>query len=88
MTGECACPIYYRGVVSVEQGSVIKFDTNYLSLSKKRLSRRSPLSRSRVSSMTMAGSRSLASRSHISSVTGECTHPIDYLGVVSVEEEV
>jgi len=46
-----------------------------------------PLSRGHVSSMTMAGSRTLLSRSHVSSMTGGCTCPIYYQEVVSVEKE-
>jgi len=35
--------------------------------------------------MTRAGSRTLISRSHVSSMTGGCTCPIYYQGVVSIE---
>jgi len=36
--------------------------------------------------MTMVGSRTLLSRSRVSSMTGGCTCPIYYQGVVSVEK--
>ena len=49
---------------------------NYLSLSKKFLRRRTLLSLSNVSSMTMLGSRTPLSRRHVSSVTGGWTCPI------------
>jgi len=45
-----------------------------------------PLSRSLVSSMTRAGSRTLRSRRHVSSMTGECTCGIYYQGVATVDK--
>ena len=36
--------------------------------------------------MPVVGSRTLLSLSHVSSMTGECTCPIYYQGVVSVEK--
>ena len=81
MTGGCTCPIYYQGVVSVEKGGVI---TRYkLPELIKKVSQ--PLSCSHVSSMTTR-SRSLLALSHVSSMTGGCTCPIYYQGVVSVEK--
>jgi hypothetical protein len=72
MTGGCTCPIYYQGVVSVEKGSVI-IRYKLAELIKSFLG---ALSRSHVSSMTMVGSRTLLSRSDVSSITGGCTCPI------------
>ena len=37
--------------------------------------------------MTLVGSRTLLSRSHVSSMTDGCTCPIYYQGVVSLEKE-
>jgi len=48
MTGECTCPIYYEGVVSLEKGSVI-IRYNLPELIKKFLMRRTPIFRSHVS---------------------------------------
>ena len=45
-------------------------------LIKKVLTRRTPLLRSHVSSITWAGSRTLLSHSHVSSMTDGCTCPI------------
>ena len=82
MTGEWACPIYYRGVVSVEKGSVIiRYKLPEL---MKKLLRRLP--RSHVSSMTMVGSRTMLSRSPVSSMTGGCAGPICYWSVESDEK--
>ena len=35
--------------------------------------------------MTMVGSRTMPSRRHVSSMTGECTYPIYHQRVVNVE---
>jgi hypothetical protein len=73
----CTCPIYYKGVVSVEKGSVI-IRYRLAELIKKFLRRGAPLSRSHVSSMTMVESRTVLSRSHVSSMLGGWTCPIYY----------
>ena len=71
--------------------SVASFDMlliiekNYL-IKKKFLRRRTLLCRRHVSSRTWGGSRTLRSRRHVSSIRGECTCPIYYQGVVSVEK--
>jgi len=84
MTRGCACPIYYQGVVGVEKGSVIIRYTSAELL--KTVWQGTPLACSRVSSMTIVGSRTLLSRSHVSSMTGGCTGPIYYHGVVNVDK--
>ena len=67
MTGGCTRPIYYQRVVSGEKGSVIiRFKLPEL---MKTVWRGTPPSRSHVSSMTMAGSRTLLSRNHVWSMT-------------------
>jgi len=84
MTGGCTCPIYYQGVVSLEKGSVvIRYKLPELI---KKVWRGTPPSRSHVSSMTMIGSRTLLSRSRVSSMTGGCTCPIYYQRVVGVQK--
>jgi len=85
MTGGCTGPIYYQGVVSVEKGSVMIL-YQLAELIKKDSEPANPLSRSHVSSMTRAGSRTLPSRRHIPSMTGERTYPIYYQTVVSVDK--
>jgi len=82
MTGRCTCPISYQGVVSLEKGSVI---IRYkLAELIKKIWRGTPPSRSHVSSMDIVGSRTLLSRSHVSSMTGGCNGPIYYQRAVSV----
>ena len=70
--------------MSLEKGSVI-IRYKLPELLKKQFLRRGTLSRSHVSSMTRAGSRTLPSRRHISSMTDESTYPIYYQRVVSVD---
>jgi hypothetical protein len=83
MTGGSTCPICYQGVVRVEKGSVI---IRYKIAERiEKVWRGTPLSRRHVSSTTV-GSRTLLSRSRASSMTGGCTCPIYYQGVVSVEK--
>jgi len=83
MTNGCTCPIYYQGVVSDEKGSV-KYTLP--ELIKNPSEAGNPLSRGHVSSMARAESRSLLSSSHVSSMTGGCTCPMYYQGVVSGEK--
>jgi len=85
MTGGYTCPIYYRGVLSIEKESMI-IRYKLAELIKKVL-RPEPFSRSQVSSMPMVGRRTMLSRSHVSSMTGRCTCPISYRGVFSIEKE-
>jgi hypothetical protein len=76
MAGAWTCPIYYRGAVSVEKGSVI-IRYKLPELIKKFLRRGNAL---------LQGGRTLLSRSHVPSMTGGCTCPIYYQGVVSFEK--
>jgi hypothetical protein len=85
MTGGCPRPIYYHSVVSLEKGSVI-IRYKLPEFIKEVAEAANPISRSLVSSMTIVGSRTLLPRSHVSSMTGGCTCPICYQGVVSVEK--
>jgi len=86
MTGRCPCPIYYRGVVSVEKESVI-IRSKLAELIKKLPSRGTRPREAMFQACHMVGSRTMLSRSHVSSVTGGCTCPISYRGVVSIEKE-
>jgi len=85
MTGGRTGPIYYKGVITLEKGSVISRYKLPELKTKKFLRRGTPLSHSQVSSMTRAGSRTLPSRSHISSMAGECAYPIYYQRVVNID---
>jgi hypothetical protein len=85
MTGGCTCPIYYQGVVNVEKGSVM-IRYKLPELIKKSFVGGEPLSRSHVSSMTMVGSGTLLSRSHVPGMTGGCTCPIYHQGVFRLEK--
>ena len=85
--GECTYPIYYQRVVNVDKGSVIiryKLPELIKTVSLARSSGPA-LPQPMFQALTMAGSRTLPSRSHVSSTTGGCTYPIHYQRVVSVD---
>ena len=89
MRGGCTYPIYYQGVVSLENGSVI-IRYKLPELIKKVSQVGNPAvpqaGRSHVSSMTMVRSRTLLTHSHVLSMTVGCTCSIYYQGVVSLEK--
>jgi len=68
MTGGCTYPMYYQTVVSGEKGSAIIRDKKNKLADQKKV--RNPPCQGHVSSMTWAGSRTMLSRSHVSSMTG------------------
>ena len=81
MAGGCTCWTYYQGGVSIEKGSVmIRYKL------PERIKKVSEASCSHVSNMTRAGSRTVLSRGHVSSMTGGFTCPIYYQGVMRSEK--
>ena len=85
MTGECTYPIYYQRVVSLEKGSVI-IRYPLPELTQKVSDAANPALPQPCFKHDYGGESNLLSRSHVSSMTGGCTFPIYYPGVVSVEK--
>jgi len=85
MTGEWICPIYYQGVVSLEKGTVI-IVCKLPELTKNISEAGSPALPQPCFKHDYAGSGTLLSHSHVSSMAGGCTCLIYYQGVVSLEK--